>query len=1072
MARRSDFAQKLLDDLRLRKEQMRNGFDRASGDYSRYDGYGNSQTPYRGTGDANAWKVVSGNKPNIGSKQRPLNPGDNKAPVLEAASNEIIMIGGARSSRNAKDLSLELTIALGNKGKLQHMALTDMRGKQIILHQGSMGFGETDRQHRSTGQQPLISHIHIGEISRGAQNLNKILKALSNGLNFDRDSIDIGRELLKGAMDLEDSLRMLANLEEASNYMVSPQGKKIGLLKGKEEEEEDSIETTRPKLWNRRRFSFDGSSRHSLEDVKDISKDKQFEQKTLVLHNPSRPKTPQPNLNKHSQNNSHHRRSASCGPSAEAYIATSIAGSRDSRSEKLRSCSDSAVAIVPVSSYRASNIAIEQNSSTSHPHIQTPKHDKARLPNVIAKLMGLEELPPLRTESNSSRVGKGHSSHKNMAGEDIVQFDTEGNTKKSEAKMSTENSQRKMVHKSNTTEAAQATNHKTVSGEQNSKLQEARNKERMMLEPSSKKINQKISTSTHQSRRSSTSKKAAAKGAYHKPKEPKNREKDDLLFRDHQKAATEIDSQSKASQLHRQAEGADSESYVLGKKGTLQQNNQKYVKDGLEPICIDKSQQQLMIQTLEFESAAHEAREQESVMKNRLQATEESKSDIMQKNLQQPLHELNLHKVMITKKEVGSDKKHSTGRIEVTQSRESINKKRSTYTMPNVESLNNSSQMQESSKSASTSDIEGVEPCPVPVITTEPSLVQSARKDAIATEVHINKSTRKVNRKIVTPCEIEKELKPPTSVLQELKQRRHERIRKSQVTTKSSPQMDPGKYVQHNIDQTSTSSTPSTDDVTEPKEANKITTIHSNNEGTTTCDSGAPQNLEVSVNNDQLSESFHNKENQHKGPTDNENVHQRFSDEQHPVIMDFKKGSLTENEKQLKHILINSQHFLNTADALFKLKIPVEIPQGSKKKCLDGEGKLLLDCGYEIMRRMGKREELNFHPSMKAASEIIIVECLDDLIKALNENIQSLKSNSKYEGDDNSTSKCLHELLKKDILGMDPDVNSLWDSGWKKSALAHQEQDEIIKDVEKHILNGLIDEITKDLSNIHMTVFL
>ena len=63
------------------------------------------------------------------------------------------------------------------------------------------------------GQFPAFSPVQIGEISKGVQRLNQILRACSDGgVNLDRYSIEIGTELLKGAVDLENSLKMLVNL--------------------------------------------------------------------------------------------------------------------------------------------------------------------------------------------------------------------------------------------------------------------------------------------------------------------------------------------------------------------------------------------------------------------------------------------------------------------------------------------------------------------------------------------------------------------------------------------------------------------------------------------------------------------------------------------------------------------------------------------------------------------------------------------------------------------------------------------------------------------------------------------
>ncbi|KAF2324568.1 hypothetical protein GH714_015323 [Hevea brasiliensis] len=63
---------------------------------------------------------------------------------------------------------------------------------------------------------------------------------------------------------------------------------------------------------------------------------------------------------------------------------------------------------------------------------------------------------------------------------------------------------------------------------------------------------------------------------------------------------------------------------------------------------------------------------------------------------------------------------------------------------------------------------------------------------------------------------------------------------------------------------------------------------------------------------------------------------------------------LSESEDHLKQILIKSQLFLNTAEALFKLNIPLDILQACGHACHDEESKLILDCGYEVMKEKAK----------------------------------------------------------------------------------------------------------------------
>lgn len=189
--------------------------------------------------------------------------------------------------------------------------------------------------HRSAGQVPTVSHIHINEISKGVHKLNQILSACSNGLNLDRNSIEIGRELLKGAINLEESLRMLVNLQDASEYYTNGSQKKsrLKLLDEEEEEEEDDHEK-RVEQWklDRPRFSFDKTSGNSR-IVQGATRQKQ-----LALQYGH-----EPNLVPRKRTNSY----------------------------------------VQDLSLSADNYSSSSKSSK----------EKGRISNVVAKLMGLEEIP-------------------------------------------------------------------------------------------------------------------------------------------------------------------------------------------------------------------------------------------------------------------------------------------------------------------------------------------------------------------------------------------------------------------------------------------------------------------------------------------------------------------------------------------------------------------------------------------------------------------------------------------------------------------------------------------------------
>jgi len=195
--------------------------------------------------------------------------GSNRSSIIEEGSKQIVPYGRGRSSEQIGDLSMALAFAIENGGILRR---TDSSGNNSVLGflnqigRRSVEFVKMERssagrQRSSTTGFPNLSHLHLKEISKGAEKLNQILRACSNGLNFDRYSIEIGKELLKGAVDLEESLRMLVNLQEASEYMVTPQRKnRIILLEEDEDNEDNTVRVAEQKQLARPRFSFDKSS--------------------------------------------------------------------------------------------------------------------------------------------------------------------------------------------------------------------------------------------------------------------------------------------------------------------------------------------------------------------------------------------------------------------------------------------------------------------------------------------------------------------------------------------------------------------------------------------------------------------------------------------------------------------------------------------------------------------------------------------------------------------------------------------------------------------------------------------
>ncbi|XWS24355.1 hypothetical protein CRYUN_Cryun28dG0094500 [Craigia yunnanensis] len=170
---------------------------------------------------------------------------------------------------------------------------------------------------------------------------------------------------------------------------------------------------------------------------------------------------------------------------------------------------------------------------------------------------------------------------------------------------------------------------------------------------------------------------------------------------------------------------------------------------------------------------------------------------------------------------------------------------------------------------------------------------------------------------------------------------------------------------------------------------------------------------------------------------------------------------LTESENHLKQILMKSQLFMKTAEALFKLNIPISILHASGHDYHDQESKLVLDCGYEVMKRKGRRQELSVLPFLKVTITSNEAKSLDDLVKQLCKDFDKLKLYGRDRREDSPSE--VPRMLDVDVYNKEPDVNCMWDLGWNSMMFGFLEKDDVIKDVEKYVLNGLLDEITRDL---------
>lgn len=185
--------------------------------------------------------------------------------------------------------------------------------------------------------------------------------------------------------------------------------------------------------------------------------------------------------------------------------------------------------------------------------------------------------------------------------------------------------------------------------------------------------------------------------------------------------------------------------------------------------------------------------------------------------------------------------------------------------------------------------------------------------------------------------------------------------------------------------------------------------------------------------------------------------------------------ALTEDEETLKQMLITSQYFLNAAQSLLQIQIPVNILQKNTENISqDKDARLFIDCGNELLRRKSNREVLSFYrKGSLTASERRrrSGSSIDVLIKEVNADIESLKYRNCTKESDYGLADWLNRTIENDVQNRRPDVNCLWDFGWDYNRFGCLEIDEMVRDVEKYVLNALVNELSKDLLNVSISIF-
>ncbi|KAK9108844.1 hypothetical protein Sjap_016904 [Stephania japonica] len=1052
MAKRSDFAQKLLDDLRKRKERMATSQkSNQSSQISAADTYRNFKRPSQGstgiispseTTDSKTW-----NKHKLlGSEDISL--------AIKGPSTELVPLGGAQYSDSIADLSMVLAFALKNGGSLKKMESSNNHKMGFMHHarRYSKDISEMnrtqyfDRNQTASGRFPTLSQLHIKEISRGAQKLNQILKACSNGIDFDKYSVDIGKELLKGAVDLEESLRMLVNLQEASEHMVRPQRKQQVRLVELENDEVDAVifEENKQKQLDQPKFSLHRHSRSSIEDNREATKNSGAHKENLHED----PGKQAPNYLKSVS----HRRSASHGTEFRT-----------------------------ITTFKSLN----KVSNTAN-----AKSEKVRIPNVIAKLMGLEELPAstkskdmvhkkmyrhmqhnqqgTRSGKDSNRVLQASSNqvdmktlsfekHKMHTGSKKMMHISKSSatpdssiipytdkillTSNTTVKSSVYDKDAKNIGETNILSSLKMLTDK-INTTSNSNDQLQHNTTSLVDRQEKKQINETMNLNEEKSMKRADFEESSLKDDFQRVK-PQNQKNTDVVCAKEEKVATQEVAHWKERKI-------------------VNERNPVYRKHQKNPQTIT-SQQPNILQTSNSPGKRLQAAQKEQQnSKNNMQDNKfKGRERIPSNSSKPPFSAINSQKNPSNGNRTNSGKKTSertSGAMPpMMPPRAGLLEDFAREGRSNNFKLN-MKKSQDENLEQNSSSIEGKtapEKVPAPV-----SMVKNRKPLHIPIMQKLGDELvdKSVNPRVATEKDMPKEIKKQPSVIQPNQRTNNE----TAVSAKAS---DSEQDFQKPTQNASNLSTCMDDEKLSENRLHKATL------GDTIVKVSDSQ--EVSIISLQINDASRSSdatsvqtEGMHEGAI--EGVAKSSIQEGQKIPKSETSGLLTENEVHLKQVLIKSQLFLNAAEALYRIHIPAEIFHASANNRQNEDDKLILDSAYEVMKRKGRRQELmyRFHTSIGPTR----VKCLDELVKELNRDLETFKFCAGYRCNDYNAADCLHEMLLNDIENRRPDVNCMWDYGWNGTMSAFLEKEEVVRDVEKYILNLLIDEVMVDMVSISVPV--
>ncbi|XP_015691280.2 uncharacterized protein LOC102719188 isoform X2 [Oryza brachyantha] len=914
----SDFAQKLLLDLRRRRERL--GFDSpappvqrtssSSKAAARRDAHSSSQRPLRSQKPQQAAPRVARAEAATTNKSyqqsgnaiaRAGKPRHRDTPTTN--SHQIVPFqGGGGGSKPATassiDVQMALALALSNRGKLQNIELVSRNGSIFLRDQDHSSMQLHHRRGEESRLVPAAAPPHVGKVAIGVQKLNDILMAYSSRDTSRRSSADIGRELFRGAMDLEESLSMLVMLQDASDYMEGSGNGKVMLLEGKE---------------NRK------NSTHSARLVEIFDEDSETDQAS--------------NARSLSMQIVPHKKSQSCSiNNNSAFELSTVTGN-------------------------AKNNASEVDKDDS----------KVRMPSVIAKLMGLENLPSTKV------INKGME--KFVKPESVPRKDRRANSAGAKLPIQIIGSER-------VPSKGRSTN--LLPGEWRIGLKNSEEFESGNVQLSNRLTLPLVNKQTRQtmrqmlSRVESTERRGSLGQAMYEDK----------------KVTEETNQQQKVVNVGCRTDAGKKMDFLKRfrrNSGSRQVAEEKQI---IQEKNTGKKQVSSMKQFLGRDSEDKYKRARDKFNKENFAITEtknagrgkNGKTD--QRKRQSYNKQTNMHRMEKDSRNYGEmNSKEGIQSLDYKKSTksEATQLKRLPYT---------AEIQQENGKHGEENDI------------GKPSEITYG--DGGISEQSNGMMKDKRTSGMVSSDQF------------------MDQIAEELDTTPGVHPSDRSNLVDERVTQTNI-----TDTFTEREHH---------------------QNLQLVEVKEQPMDGL-------SDDKDSSNLTDLQDQNTHVVSCD----SFTENQLVLMKMLLKDQYLIETAKALVRNPAPVHFVNASADKWSEKFSSLFSDIAREVIRKKGKRTEAMVEVSMTHPANMKS-QYLDDLLMELDGDIESLNISKKshQQGDDH-TAENLRMILHRDMQNNHPDANSMWDFGWNGMSGLPIERNEVVRDLEKNILGGMITDVAREL---------